>query len=259
MEMVCDCVSLAAFVQQHPIAHCCNESAPMSARYAVYFAPAQDSLLWQQGCVWLGRDAESDSVLAQPDVEGIARERVQALTASPRRYGLHATLKPPFALAPGVTYDMLIAAVRALASGIQPFTLPRLGVDVLSGFIALQTVNEDEALRRLADACVTELDRYRLAADADELARRRSRGLSAAQDALLARFGYPYVMQEWRFHITLTERVGGTERELLLAWLARHFAAALATPIRCDDICLFVQERRDTHFTLHRRFALGAC
>jgi hypothetical protein len=65
-------------------------------------------------------------------------------------------------------------------------------------------------------------------------------------------------LSEWRFHITLTERLSDSERELLLAWLARHFAPALAIPIRCDDICLFVQERCDTHFTLHSRFALGA-
>ena len=161
-------------------------------------------------------------------------------------------------IAAGVTHDMLIAATRALASRMQPFTLPTLGVDVLSGFIALRTAQEGEALRRLADACVAELDRYRLPADAEEVARRRSHGLSAAQDTLLARFGYPYVLSEWRFHITLTERLSGSERELLLAWLARHFAPALAIPIRCDDICLFVQERCDTHFTLHSRFALGA-
>ncbi len=230
----------------------------MSARYAVYFSPAQDSLLWQLGCAWLGRDAANDAALAQPHIDGISSERLHALTMSPRRYGLHATLKPPFRLAAGVTHDMLIAATRALASRMQPFTLPTLGVDVLSGFIALRTAQEGEALRRLADACVAELDRYRLPADAEEVARRRSHGLSAAQDALLARFGYPYVLSEWRFHITLTERLSGSERELLLAWLARHFAPALAIPIRCDDICLFVQERCDTHFTLHSRFALAA-
>jgi putative phosphonate metabolism protein len=232
--------------------------APMSARYAVYFAPAQDSLLWGLGCAWLGRDAARGSMLAQPGIDGISSARVHALTVSPRRYGLHATLKPPFRLAIGVTHDMFIAATRALASRMRPFTLPALGVNLLSGFIALRTVHESEALQGLADACVAELDQYRLPADANELARRRAHGLSPLQETLLARFGYPYVLSEWRFHITLTERVGGAEREMLLVRLASHFAPALATPIRCDDICVFVQERCDTDFTLHSRFALGA-
>src|SRR3954451_16491972 len=179
----------------------------MSARYAVYFAPAQNSLLWQLGCAWLGRDAAKDCMLAQPDVEGMASGGVQGLTVSPRRYGLHATLKPPFRLAIGGTHDNLICATRALASRLQPFALPALAVDVLSGFIALRTVHDSDALHALADACVAELDGYRLPADASEIARRRAHGLSPIQETLLARFAYPYVLSEWRFHMTLTEGV----------------------------------------------------
>jgi putative phosphonate metabolism protein len=229
----------------------------MTARYAVYLAPAQTSPLWQAGCAWLGRDAAVDVELAQPVIAGIPREQLLALTAAPRRYGFHATLKPPFRLTAGVTRDELIEALRALANRMQGFTVPQLQVDVLSGFIALRTAHRSDALQRLADACVVELDQYRLAADPGELLNRRAHGLSAAQEALLARFGYPYVMSEWRFHITLTERVDGPQRDVLLAFLPSYFASALAEPMRCDDICLFVQARCDTHFTLHSRFALG--
>lgn len=229
----------------------------MTARYALYLAPSEDSPLWRTGCAWLGRDARTGAWLPQPAIEGISPERVEALTASPRHYGLHATLKPPLRLAAGISVDVLTDAARALAASTSAFTLPMLAVDTLSGFIALQTVHPCAALQRLADRCVAELDRFRQPADAEEVTQRRGAGLSARQEALLSRFGYPYVMDEWRFHITLTERVAGTERDLLLAWLTPHFAAALAAPLRCEDVCLFVQDSAAQPFVLRERFALA--
>jgi putative phosphonate metabolism protein len=229
----------------------------MTARYAVYFAPAEASLLWQAGCAWLGRDARSGVSQVQPRIDGISPERVQDLTASPRHYGLHATLKPPFRLAYDMTEPMLLAALRALAAECTPFALPGLSVDMLAGFIALRTAQHSDALQSLCDRCVVGLDRFRRPMDAAEAAKRRMAGLTADQEALLDRFGYPYVLAEWRFHITLTERVSENERELLLPGLARHFAAALAVPVHCDDVCLFVQEALGEPFVLRERIALG--
>jgi putative phosphonate metabolism protein len=229
----------------------------MTARYALYLAPSEDSPLWRIGCAWLGRDARTGASLPQPAIDAIPAERVHALTASPRRYGLHATLKPPLRLAAGMSVEMLIDAIRALATATSAFTLPTLAIDTLSDFIALRTVHASAALQQLADRSVAELDRFRQPADAEEIAQRRRAGLSARQEALLSRFGYPYVMDEWRFHITLTERVSGTERDLLLAWLTRHFAAALAAPLRCEEVCLFVQDSAAQPFVVRERFALA--
>ena len=229
----------------------------MTARYALYLAPAEDSALWQTGSAWLGRDARTHALLPQPQVEGISADRLQALTASARHYGLHATLKPPMRLADGVSADMLRDAARTLAAATSAFALPALVVDTLSGFIALRTMHSSAALQQLADNCVMQLDRFRRGSDAAELAQRRGAGLNAKQEELLTRFGYPYVMDEWRFHITLTERVAGVERDLLLAWLARHFAAALAEPLRCEDVCLFVQDSAAHTFVLRERFSLA--
>lgn len=229
----------------------------MTARYALYLAPAEDSALWRAGCAWLGRDPRTEASSAQPNIEGISVDRLRTLTASPRHYGLHATLRPPMRLADHVSADLLTDAVRTLAAATRAFMLPALVVDTLSGFIALRAVHSSAALQQLADDCVAQLDRFRRASDAVELAQRRSAGLSARQEALLTRFGYPYVMEEWRFHITLTERVAGAERDLLLAWLTAHFADALAQPLRCEDLCLFVQDRAAQPFVLRERFALA--
>jgi len=229
----------------------------MNARYALYFAPAETSPLWRSGSTWLGRDACSGASLPQPGIPGMTAERLHVLTASPRRYGLHATLKPPFRLADGVRPEMLVDAIGTLASRLQPFTLPALSVAMLSDFIALRTDAEADALQTLADRCVAELDRFRRPASTEELAKRRAHPLTSTQDALLQRYGYPYVMSEWRFHITLSERIFGAERDLLLQWLADYFAGALSTPTRCHDVCLFVQQDAQADFVLHSRFTFG--
>jgi len=225
-------------------------------RYAVYFAPAESSSLWQAGCRWLGRDARTGAQVVQPVVDGWSAAEIERLTASPRMYGFHATLKPPFLLAEGCTMRQLVAAVESLAARTRIFVLPPLELGSLDGFLALQPQRADAPLRALADACVTELDHFRAAASAEELAQRRSAGLSARQEQLLTQFGYPFVLDQFRFHMTLTERLPPAQSLRLQPWLADYLAAALALPVRCDDLCLFVQQRRGDAFVLQQRFAL---
>ena len=227
------------------------------SRYAIYFAPAQGSLLWGRGCAWPGRDAATGAALAQPAMPGLSPERVQALTASASHYGLHATLKPPFFPAAGVNQQSVLDALHELAGKCRPFELPRLRVGMLSDFIALRTASPSAELDELAQRCVAELDCLRRAPDAEEFERRRAQGLSARQETLLRCYGYPYVMEEWCFHITLTDRVFDGERDAALRGLEHHLAPALQGPLRCEDLCVFVQRSSHTPFMLERRVPLG--
>jgi len=228
----------------------------MTTRYAVYFAPAEAALLWQAGCRWLGRDPRSGAELLQPDVDGWPAERVAQITASPRMYGFHATLKPPFRLAEGQTLEQLGAAIQLLAARIQAFAVPQLSVASLDGFLALRPAAYDAKLGALADACVTELDGFRRPPPPEELSHRRAARLSPRQAELLAQFGYPYVLDQFRFHMTLTELLPRTEANLLGPWLRHYFAAAVAMPLCCEDLCLFVQDGPGEAFRLLQRFPL---
>lgn len=230
----------------------------MSRRYAIYFAPSETSPLWRTGSQWLGRDAARNIALAQPAVPGYSAEQVRALTQSPRLYGFHATLKAPFHLAEDGSAEGLCSALADFALERVAFSLPALEVASLSGFLALLPTDRSAALHGLADECVTALDRFRQPALAGELARRRSAGLSERQDALLARFGYPYVLGEFRFHMTLTERLEPHRGAGLKPWLQQHFGAALCEPVAVSDLCLFVQERPDAPFCILQRFPLKA-
>ena len=221
----------------------------MSARAALYYAPALDDPLWTSGCAWLGRDPETGALLPQPSLPGIAE-----VTAAPRLYGLHATLKPPMRLAQG--WAPFIDAVEALANRLTPFDLPALQVADLSGFLALREATPCPALHALADACVEALDPHRASLTPAELARRRRAGLSAREEALLAQWGYPAVFETWRFHMTLTCRLSDAERPRWREAAEAHLASALSAPRRVDDICVFTQAAPEAPFMLAHRARL---
>ena len=222
----------------------------MHRRHAIYYAPPTGGALARLGASWLGRDAETGATPTQPDVEGIA-----ALTAAPRRYGLHGTLKPPMRLAEGSTPDDLLAALAALAQTCAPVELGRLQLQRLGGFLALVPDPQPAALEALAARTVTELDPLRAPPPEAELARRRAAGLSRRQDALLLRWGYPHVMEEFRFHVTLTGQLPDAAASPLLHAAEAHFADALAEPQRLADLALFGEDA-DGVFHLLRRVPL---
>ncbi|MBM3489756.1 MAG: DUF1045 domain-containing protein [Alphaproteobacteria bacterium] len=226
----------------------------MSRRIALYFAPASGSALAEFGARWLGRDALEDRALAQPRLVGIAPERLTAITASPRHYGFHATLKPPFALSAGQSAQAVHRAAAAFARRQPAFALPALRLVSLGGFLALVPAAPSRQLRLLADACVVEFDGFRARPGAAELTRRRASGLSQRQDALLARWGYPFVLEEYRFHLTLTERLAEPERTQVLHALAPLCEPFCQSPLGIDALTLFEQTERARDFVISARY-----
>lgn len=230
----------------------------MTARYAVYFAPAPDTALAAFGRTWLGRDAETGAAVEQPALPGIDATTLHAQTASPRFYGFHGTLKPPFALAPGCEAAGLETTLAAFAATQAPFELAGLRLARLENFLALVPTQPSPLLDRLAADCVRDFDAFRAPPLDADLAKRRANGLTPVQEANLQRWGYPFVFEEFRFHLTLTGPIAEDS-------LRDHFAAALAplaapfaaAPVRVDALCLFRQPDRATPFRLVRRVPFG--
>jgi putative phosphonate metabolism protein len=222
-----------------------------TARVAIYYAPSPDDPIAVAGATWLGRDAERNMRLPQPALPDIA-----ALTEEPRRYGFHATLKPPMRLAPGRRWFAFAAAVRALAASVAPFDLPSLHVADLHGFLALRETEFCAPLQSLCDRCVAELDEYRTPPDEAELQRRRRAHLSVQQGAMLQRWGYPYVFETWFFHMTLTCRLNDAEKTRMKLEAEAFFAQAIAEPRQVRDICVFTQATPDSDFVIAERFPL---
>lgn len=221
-------------------------------RHAIYFAPAPGSAFHALGSAWIGRDAFTGETLAQPDVAGIG-----VVTGDPRRYGFHATLKPPFALRDTLSAEALLRAVAALAASEESLAVD-LKVAVLDQFLALVPREPSEALQRLAARAVRDLDGFRQPPSADELARRRSAALTPSQERHLAEWGYPHVLADFRFHITLTERLPPAYIEGYKAAAEAHFAAVLAGPVAIDGLTLFEEACNGAPFHATRQFPFSA-
>jgi putative phosphonate metabolism protein len=221
------------------------------ARVAAYYAPRPDDPMFVAGATWLGRDPESDAPAPQPDLPDIVE-----VTAEPRLYGFHATLKPPMRLAEGRQWFDVVEAARALADRTAAFDLPRLAVQDVHGFLALREMAPCAPLQALADACVEHLDPFRAPPSEAELARRRRARLTAGQDAMLTRWGYPYVFNTWFFHMTLTRRLTADEKARFQPAAEAFFARAISVPRRVGDICLFIQAAPDAAFVIAERLPL---
>jgi putative phosphonate metabolism protein len=227
-------------------------------RFAIYFVPAAGSALYRFGAAVLGYDCYTGEDVERLPDRGLTQAEWAALTAEPRRYGFHATLKAPFRLRAGLDPEDLLASVRKLAASIP--TAPTLEpvVGLIGGFVAIVPATQSPALDRLAAECVTAFERYRLPMSAQERDRRLAAGLSPHHAANLDRFGYPYVFEEFRFHMTLTGRIGPDRRAAVHSLLQSQFARACGHgTIQLNRLALVRQDHSDTSFRVIGHAALG--
>ncbi len=216
-------------------------------RYGLYVVP--DGELFALGSAWLGWDSAAGARVRQPSVPDLPAP-VEVLTATPRKYGFHGTIKPPFVLADGADAGQLDTAARAFCATRAPVVIASLSVRRMGGFVALVPTAPSGALSDLAAACVRDLDRFRAPPSQAELARRRKPGLSVAQEALLQAWGYPHVMDEFRFHMTLTGRTPHAEN--VRAVLAAHFAPTLPAPFVVNTLALMGEDADGAFHLIHR-------
>ena len=225
-------------------------------RYAIYHAPLRGSTLDRFGGGLLGYDAWTGEDLPFPQRVTETMPDWPELTSDPRKYGFHATLKAPFALAPGRAETELVAACAAFAGEPRAIPLFRPVVDSISGFIAVVPVERSLPLEQLAADCVTAFDSFCTTLTTYDRARRNPERLTQRQRDYLDRWGYPYVMEEFRFHMTLTGRLDSTRRWGVLDMLRARFAAARIDGLAVDRIALFRQDGPDTRFRIIGDWAL---
>ena len=224
-------------------------------RYAIYYVPTATDPLYRLGAEVLGYDGFTGATLDFPaDLRRLADWF--EITTDPRKYGFHATLKAPFALAPGHTDADLRKAFAA-------FTAPAtaripLIVNSISSFIAVIPASPSAELSALAQNCVEAFDRFRAPLTDHDRARRRPERLTDRQRAYLDRWGYPYVAEEFRFHMTLTGSLPRERHEALVPTLKAMFATITAAPRPIDRIGLFYQEDATSRFRIIAEHELSA-
>jgi putative phosphonate metabolism protein len=196
-----------------------------AARYAIYFIPSAESGLYRFGRAALGYDCYTGEEVPFPADLGTETVDWKKVTVEPRRYGFHATLKAPFHLASSCSEGQLASAVANFAELGHRVIRTEPDIRALGNFIALVPREPSAVLNALADQCATIFDAFRAPMTAQERARRAASRLSASQSQNLDRWGYPYVFDDFRFHMTLTGPVPPAVRDEVLAGLRRSFAA----------------------------------
>ena len=213
-------------------------------RIALYYAPPASSAWWREGCEWLGRDPESGRENATPAHE---------LTHAPRRYGWHATLVAPFHLAQGLDLADVLACARAWASAVPRFDMPVQAAE-LGNFVALRPVHtyDDDWMRALASQALQTLNVLRAPPPIDSIDRRIVPGMSARQISLLREWGYPYVLDEYRFHMTLSDSLddANARASIISEWTARIDTLG---PMPVHGAAIFIEPEPGAPFTLWQR------
>ncbi|WP_245974294.1 DUF1045 domain-containing protein [Bosea caraganae] len=229
-----------------------------SPRYALYYAPAADSALWRFGSAVLGYDAITGEDIPALVPPGCDAEAWPELTEEPRRYGFHATLKAPFEIANGRSEGQLRAFAHNYAAGLERVNLEGLSVAALGSFVALTPSAESTVLQRFAFALVQAFEPFRAPLSEADRQRRLKSPLTPAQSAYLEAYGYPYVGDAFRFHMTLTGSLPHEKVAPVKQALARTYAEAIqARPFALDRIALFKQDSRSSRFRLLDSFMLA--
>lgn len=231
----------------------------MTARYALYFAPRAESLLWQAASQWLGRDARTGETMPQPPLSNLAPGELERFTQLPRTYGFHATLKPPMRLAMGHDFQQFREAIAEQCRQMPAFALPDLQLKIMGNFLAIRLQQEAPDMTALAARLVMELDGFRAPPTELEKQKRLAKPLTERQLRYLQQYGYPYVCEEFRFHFTLSSSLPEPYLLSLQQSAASHFAAALSEPIWADHVSLYCQQdaEQQTPFVLVDEFALA--
>ena len=225
-------------------------------RHAIYFTPDRHHPLTRTAAAWLGRDAFTGAVVAPPAVSSLSPAEIAFHTAAARRYGFHATIKAPFRLAAGETTSSLLDALETYARKTEPVVVPRLVIGQIDGFFALLPSGGFAEIKSFAASVVEAFDRFRAPITEAEIERRNPETLSAEQFRNLCQWGYPYVFDAFRFHMTLSGRVSGDEAARVRAAIEEVFAPVLAEPVSIDGLAVFVEPDAGGPFNVLSRHAL---
>ena len=227
-----------------------------AARYAIYYVPAADAALYRFGAAAIGYDAYRGADCAYLDGADVAVW--PALVREPRVYGFHATMKPPMRLKDGCSEKDLLTAFSAFAARQKPVDAGRLVVRELGSFVALVPEVPCEPLNTLAGDCVSAFDKFRAMMTDQELSRRLTPGLSDRQIEHLYRWGYPYVFEDFRFHMTLTGSLPVQKRTAALKFLCANFEQLPQAPrLAVDRLVISRQAQPGVPFVVLHQAAFG--
>lgn len=214
-------------------------------RVAIYATPPAGAALTRAAALWLGRDAFSGEPTRDPD------PAIDPLVAEPARYGFHATMRAPFRIAEGSDLEDVDARLADFCASRPAVTLPAIELAAIGSFFALVPAGPSVPLAELEAELLEAFEIFRAPLTEAEIARRRPDRLTDRQKAHLTAYGYPHVLEDFRFHMTLTGSVPDAERARIASLLAERFAAFDGAPLVIDSLALFIEPEPGAPFRVH--------
>jgi hypothetical protein len=197
-------------------------------RYAIYWTPASGTPLAEFGALWFGGF----------ETFGLNSDLAARATKAPSPYGLHATLKAPFRLSKEASPRDLQDALEEFSNGRRSPAASLLAFARHQRYLMLMLKGNEADIDWLAAECVTHFDRFRAPIDENDRKRREIDGMSARQAAFLEEFGYPYVLSEFRFHVSLAGPLTDRDIDEVEMALAPRMAPLLAAPLQIRELTL---------------------
>tara|TARA_E500000331_G_scaffold278919_1_gene271888 strand:- start:144 stop:824 length:681 start_codon:yes stop_codon:yes gene_type:complete len=220
-------------------------------RFAIYFIPDQIELA-NLGASWLGWDIITGKEVRQIELSDFD---IKKFTEQPKKYGFHATIKAPFIMKGSKRSTELISAFDEFAEICSPVVLEGLEVKKLGDFLAFRPVGSEEKLNSLVANVVEHFDRFRAPLTQKEIVKRRRTKLTTIQEALMKKWGYPFVMSEFQFHITLTGPLCQNDADMAYSAVRSLFGGIIKEPFKVNSLCL-AGEDENGRFHLIKRFEL---
>ena len=221
-------------------------------RAAIYFTPPAGAALTRAAALWLGRDAFVGDATRPPDAA------LDPIVAEPARYGFHATMRAPFRIAEGFDLADVDERLARFAASRPKVTLPEMALRPLGPFFALVPAAPSEKLAALEADLLEAFDALRAPLTPAEIARRKPDRLSERQRAQLDRWGYPHVLEDFRFHMTLTGPVEPARTDAVAALLQERFGVFDGAPLAIDGLAVFIEPSPGETFRVHSLHPFGA-
>lgn len=221
-----------------------------NSRFAIYYLQPPGHQLHTLASHWLGYDIHQGKIIDQAESLPEYLRLHQNQAGSAALYGFHGTLKAPFRLSERYDVSQLVQGLDQFAAENKAFHCSALRLTSLGHFLALAPEKACSAMNRLADDCVKRFDPFRAPMSEQEYQKRKPHLLDQRQRDLLEQWGYPYVLEEYRFHMTLSTQLEQKKLDELQIALQEYLAPALENDIHVDRLYLCCQPAQDENFVV---------
>ena len=221
------------------------------SRYAIYYAPPKESSLEEFGRYWFGWDPLNAKLINNKQrinylnrfgIKNLKNIDKNVLIA--KKYGFHGTLIPPFKLNKNYSTNKLFKKTDEIAKKFKKFKFYKFKLKKINNFYAFVQNKKNSNINKISNRLVKELFKFRSPLTKKEIDKRNPSKLSKLQLNILHKWGYPYLMSEFKFHMTIASEVTGNKLYFELKKIEKNKKIILNEINNFDKIYIFGENQK---------------